>query len=161
MTLYKRTLSRVLNSGSFGAIQSDSFRTLSIYSLQTLRTSSSLKKKIIIFIKTLQKKILEAWNDVFADIVNVLLFNGLQVKKTEYIPDNKEIAHVDSLLKIFTALTGDNYFERFLQKFRLKHDYFLKKNISVETISEWVDRYINKVLISYYLLKNHKISFLL
>ena len=32
-------------------------------------------------------------------------------KNTEYIPENEEISHVDSLLKMFTALTGDNYFE--------------------------------------------------
>ncbi len=32
-------------------------------------------------------------------------------KNKKYIPTNDEIIHVDSLLKMFIALTGDNYFE--------------------------------------------------
>ena len=34
-------------------------------------------------------------------------------KNSAYIPENEEIIHVDSLLKMFIALTGDNYFETF------------------------------------------------
>ena len=29
----------------------------------------------------------------------------------KYVPTNDEITHIDSLLKLFSALTGDNYFE--------------------------------------------------
>ena len=32
-------------------------------------------------------------------------------KNKHYIPTNEQIEHVDSLLKMFIALTGDNYFE--------------------------------------------------
>ena len=39
----------------------------------------------------------------------------------EYRPTNDEIVHVDSLLKMFTALTGDNYFETVYNDSNLKN----------------------------------------
>ena len=46
--------------------------------------------------KDIAEKNLEAWNDVFADIVNVLLFKGKRlVKEQELAADTK-----DSVLKI-------------------------------------------------------------
>lgn len=42
-------------------------------------------------------------------------------KNKEYRPTNDEIVHVDSLLKMFTALTGDNYFETVYNDSNLKN----------------------------------------
>ena len=37
--------------------------------------------------KDITEKVLEAYNDVFADIVNVLLFNGKEILKAEELVD--------------------------------------------------------------------------
>lgn len=42
-------------------------------------------------------------------------------KNKKYRPTNDEIVHVDSLLKMFTALTGDNYFETVYNDSNLKN----------------------------------------
>ena len=39
----------------------------------------------------------------------------------QYVPTNDEITHVDSLLKMFIALTGDNYFESVYNDSNLKN----------------------------------------
>ena len=38
--------------------------------------------------KDIAEKNLEAWNDVFADIANVLLFDGKQIIKEEELENN-------------------------------------------------------------------------
>lgn len=86
----------------------------------------------------LSEKYLEAYNDVFADILNVLLFHGKeQIKPSElseiitetqykadgkpheqrrknkhYVPPKGVIQHVDALLQMMTALTHDRRFEQ-------------------------------------------------
>ena len=47
--------------------------------------------------KDVTQKVLEKYNDVFADILNVLLFGGRNV--------------VEELLTLMSAMTGDNRFE--------------------------------------------------
>ena len=42
-------------------------------------------------------------------------------KNKQYVPKNDEITHVDSLLKMFSALTGDNYFESVYNDSNLKN----------------------------------------
>ena len=42
-------------------------------------------------------------------------------KNKEYVPTNDEITHIDSLLKMFSALTGDNYFESVYNDSNLKN----------------------------------------
>ena len=42
-------------------------------------------------------------------------------KNKKYKPTNDEIVHIDSLLKMFTALTGDNYFETVYNDSNLKN----------------------------------------
>ena len=42
-------------------------------------------------------------------------------KNKQYVPTNDEITHVDSLLKMFIALTGDNYFESVYNDSNLKN----------------------------------------
>ena len=42
-------------------------------------------------------------------------------KNKEYKPTNDEIVHIDSLLKMFSALTGDNYFESVYNDSNLKN----------------------------------------
>lgn len=45
-------------------------------------------------------------------ILDMLLNNSRQKRKNkQYIPTTEEIEHVDSLLKMFIALTGDKHFE--------------------------------------------------
>ena len=39
----------------------------------------------------------------------------------QYVPTNDEITHIDSLLKMFSALTGDNYFESVYNDSNLKN----------------------------------------
>ena len=42
-------------------------------------------------------------------------------KNKQYVPTNDEITHIDSLLKMFSALTGDNYFESVYNDSNLKN----------------------------------------
>lgn len=55
-------------------------------------------------VKDIEEKQFEDYNDVFADIVNVLIFGGKQIVKPR-------VKHVDAVLKLMTALTGDPGFE--------------------------------------------------
>ena len=59
-------------------------------------------------------------------------------KNSAYIPENEEIIHVDSLLKMFTALTGDNYFETFY------NDSNRKEKEGGVTMCEIVQGFVNK-----------------
>lgn len=77
--------------------------------------------------KDVTQKILESYNDVFADIVNVLLFDGEQViapdeledqaprayykADGEYTPDPREIRHVQETLQLLSVMTKDRRFE--------------------------------------------------
>ena len=63
-----------------------------------------MRKEYIIKSKDLCEKSLIGWNDVFADIINVLVFGG----KTVVAPDSAVITHVDEFLKLMRVLTGDN-----------------------------------------------------
>ena len=59
-------------------------------------------------------------------------------KNKEYRPTNDEIVHVDSLLKMFTALTGDNYFET------VYNDSNLKNKKGGVTMCEIVQGFVNE-----------------
>ena len=71
--------------------------------------------------KDITEKILADYNDVFADIVNVLLFGGktivadyfvqMRINK-DYIPSKETIKHVDEVLKLMSVLTQDERFEQ-------------------------------------------------
>ena len=54
--------------------------------------------------KDITEKHLEAYNDVAADIANVLLFGGKRLIQV--------IKHVDETLKLMSAITGDRRFEQ-------------------------------------------------
>lgn len=59
-------------------------------------------------------------------------------KNKEYKPANDEITHVDSLLKMFIALTGDNYFETVYNEGNLKNE---KGGFPMGSIfEEWVNQ---------------------
>ena len=59
-------------------------------------------------------------------------------KNREYKPTNDEIIHVDSLLKMFIALTGDNYFETVYNEGNLKNE---KGGFPMGSIfEEWVNQ---------------------
>ncbi len=47
-----------------------------------------------------------------SDFKFVAKYSQSKRENKNFIPENEEIKHVDSLLKMFTALTGDNYFEK-------------------------------------------------
>lgn len=61
-------------------------------------------------------------------------------KNEKYIPTDDEIKHVDSLLKMFTALTGDNRFESVYNQSNLKN-----KKGGV-TMCEFVQEFVNEGL---------------
>ena len=81
--------------------------------------------------KDIVEKNLEAWNDVFADIVNVLLFKGKRlVKEQDLEADTKD--------SMFKALTGDKHFETVYNQSRRKEK---RGGITMERI---FDDYLNK-----------------
>ena len=56
--------------------------------IDTLLLAHSLRRMVMLLAqKDITEKILEAYNDVFADIVNVLLFDGAQILKPEELID--------------------------------------------------------------------------
>ena len=65
-------------------------------------------------VKDIEEKQFEDYNDVFADIVNVLLFGGREI------------------MKLMTALTGDSRYEDGVNE-------ILKKERGVITMSGWLD----------------------
>lgn len=63
----------------------------------------------------------------------------LRIRKNEkYVPTNEEIIHVDSVFKMFKALTGDNRFETVYNQFIKENK---KGGVSMEKI---IDDFINK-----------------
>ena len=60
--------------------------------------------------------------DMFkSDFMFVAKYFQTKRKNKEYKPTNDEIVHIDSLLKMFSALTGDNYFESVYNDSNLKN----------------------------------------
>ncbi len=58
-------------------------------------------------------------------------------KNKKYVPTNEEIKHVDSLLKMFSTLTGDNHFEA------IYNDRILSKKGGV-TMCDIVQSFVNE-----------------
>ena len=84
--------------------------------------------------KDIIEKQLEDYNEVFADIVNGLLFGGEQVVEESQLDDMTEIRHVDEVLKLISVISGDNqYYEVSVQKKR-----------RVKNMCEVTDRLVNK-----------------
>ena len=59
----------------------------------------------------------------------------------QYVPTNDEITHVDSLLKMFIALTGDNYFES------VYNDSNLKNKKGGVTMCDIVQGFVNEGIV--------------
>ena len=59
---------------------------------------------------------------VFTDELKIYVAEYFQTKRknNKYIPLADDIRHIDSLLKMFTALTGDNHFESVYNNSNLK-----------------------------------------
>ena len=62
-------------------------------------------------------------------------------KNKEYVPTNDEITHIDSLLKMFIALTGDNYFES------VYNDSNLKNKKGGVTMCDIVQGFVNEGIV--------------
>ena len=62
-------------------------------------------------------------------------------KNKQYVPTNDEITHVDSLLKMFSALTGDNYFES------VYNDSNLKNKKGGVTMCDIVQGFVNEGIV--------------
>ena len=62
-------------------------------------------------------------------------------KNKEYVPTNDEITHIDSLLKMFSALTGDNYFES------VYNDSNLKNKKGGVTMCDIVQGFVNEGIV--------------
>ena len=63
------------------------------------------------------EKILMDYNDIFSDIINVLLFDGDRRVDPDYIPaDKRVIKHVDEVMKLLAVMTGDDRYEKVLQE---------------------------------------------
>lgn len=73
-----------------------------------------------------------------SDFKFVAKFFQSKRKNEDYVPSSEEIRHVDSLLKMFTALTGDNSFEAVYNK-----DNFNNKKGGV-TMCDIVQSFVNK-----------------
>ena len=63
--------------------------------------------------KDISEKILVDYNDVFADIINVCVYDGEEEVKPD---DPREIQHVDAVLKLLSVMTGDRDYESLLYK---------------------------------------------
>ena len=67
--------------------------------------------------KDITEKILMDYNDIFSDIINVLLFDGDRRVDPDYIPaDKRVIKHVDEVMKLLAVMTGDDRYEKVLQE---------------------------------------------
>ena len=62
-------------------------------------------------------------------------------KNKQYVPTNDEITHIDSLLKMFSALTGDNYFES------VYNDSNLKNKKGGVTMCDIVQGFVNEGIV--------------
>ena len=82
-------------------------------------------------VKDVTENTLEAENDVFADIMNVLLFGGRQ-EVTE-----NELEHVQEVFQLMSALTGDRRFEETYQQTQ-------EKGAKVGNMCEVLDRVENR-----------------
>lgn len=56
--------------------------------------------------KDTTEKILEAYNDVFSDIVNVLLFHGEEVLKPEELEEQQDRGHTIRQMEKFMKSSG-------------------------------------------------------
>ena len=90
--------------------------------------------------KDISEKTLEAYNNVFADIVNVLLFDGepvvdeyfTQMHRTgEYVPETEYPEHVHEVLQLLSVMAGDHRFEAIFNE---------KSNSEVKTMSEFLNK---------------------
>ena len=76
--------------------------------------------------KDITEKILMDYNDIFSDIINVLLFDGDRRVDpdslesagalSQYKADKRVIKHVDEVMKLLAVMTGDDRYEKVLQE---------------------------------------------
>ena len=108
---------------------------------EELKTYVSDYKINVFNIAWLSDKIIEMFK---SDFKFVAKYFQTKRKNRKYKPSNEEIKHVDSLLKMFSALTGDNAFERLYNDSSLKKGGVTMCDIVQGFVNEGIEKGIEK-----------------